>query len=103
MISGSTFRFYFLLAAILLISWNAGSQGADWTHFRGSRSNGIAENENIPLKWDDSVIKWKRQIHDRGHSSPVIYGNQIWITTAKEDGKELYAVCIDYKTGAIYI
>ena len=101
MISGSTTRFYFLLVTMLLISWSADSQTSDWTHFRGSRSNGIAESENIPVRWDDSVIKWKTEIHDRGHSSPVVYGNQIWITTAKEDGKELYAVCIDYKTGAI--
>jgi len=63
--------------------------------------NCIAENENIPLKLDDSVIKWKTEIHDAGHSSPVVYNDQIWVTTAKPDGKELYAVCIDYKTGRV--
>ncbi|MDP3003476.1 MAG: PQQ-binding-like beta-propeller repeat protein, partial [Bacteroidales bacterium] len=40
-------------------------------------------------------------IHDNGYSSPVVYNNQIWVTTAKSDGKELYAVCIDFKTGKI--
>ncbi len=61
----------------------------------------MAETENIPLKWDDSVIKWKTEIHDKGYSSPVVYNNQIWVTTAKADGKELYAVCIDFQTGKI--
>jgi outer membrane protein assembly factor BamB len=73
----------------------------NWTHFRGSNLNGIAATENIPLKWDDSGIKWKTQIHDNGYSSPVVYDNQIWVTTAKPDGKELYAVCINFQTGEI--
>ena len=42
---------------------------------------------------------WAR--FDIGYSSPVVYDNQIWVTTAKSDGKELYAVCTDYKTGKI--
>lgn len=77
------------------------SQNKDWTHFRGSNLNGLAEKDNIPLKWDDSVIKWKTKIHDMGYSSPVIFNNQVWVTTAKSNGKELYAVCLDYKTGKI--
>jgi outer membrane protein assembly factor BamB len=77
------------------------SQEKNWTHFRGSNLNAIAETEKIPLKWDDSAIKWKTEIHDMGYSSPVVYGNQIWVTTAKSDGKELYAVCIDFQTGKI--
>ena len=63
--------------------------------------NGIALSENIPLRWNDSTIKWKTKIHDNGYSSPVIYNNQIWITTAKPDGKELFADCIDFQTGKI--
>jgi outer membrane protein assembly factor BamB len=93
--------FYFILGSMLLISNGAASQSDNWTQFRGSRSNGLAETENIPLKWDESVIKWKREIHDEGHSSPVVFENQIWVTTAKDDGKELYAVCLDFKTGEI--
>ena len=34
-----------------------------------------------------------------GYSSPVVYDNQVWVTTATNDGKELYAVCLDYLTG----
>ena len=36
-----------------------------------------------------------------GYSSPVVYNNQIWVTTARSDGKELYAVCTDFQTGKI--
>jgi len=77
------------------------SQDENWTHFRGTNLNGIAANEKIPLIWDNSNVKWKTEIHGAGHSSPVVYDNQIWITTGTADGKELYAVCTDYNTGKI--
>jgi outer membrane protein assembly factor BamB len=101
MISKLSLLFCFFSVAFLFDSERAGSQDKNWTHFRGSNLNGIALDENIPLKWDDSVIKWKTEIHDKGYSSPVIYDNQIWVTTATSDGKELYAVCTDFKTGKI--
>jgi outer membrane protein assembly factor BamB len=90
----------FILASIFVDN-PASSQDNNWTHFRGSNLNGIAETDNIPPKWDDSLIKWKTEIHDRGYSSPVVYNNQIWLTTATSDGKGLYAVCIDFQTGEI--
>jgi outer membrane protein assembly factor BamB len=95
-----------IVLLIFLITFIFGSekvypQNKNWTSFRGSNLNGIAESNNIPLKWEDSNVKWKTEIHDRGLSSPVVFGNQIWITTAKPDGKELYAVAVDYNTGKI--
>jgi outer membrane protein assembly factor BamB len=99
--SKTSILFCFLLIAFLAVSENVKSQNKNWTFFRGSNLNGIAETDNIPLKWDDSNIKWKTEIHDRGLSSPVVFDNQIWITTAKMDGKGLYAVSVDYNTGKI--
>jgi outer membrane protein assembly factor BamB len=101
MISKPSFLFCFFSVVFLFGSKQASSQDKNWTHFRGSNLNGIAETDNIPLKWNDSNIKWKTKIHDNGYSSPVVYNNQIWVTTAKPDGKELYAVCIDFQTGEI--
>jgi outer membrane protein assembly factor BamB len=92
---------YLFIGSWLFLTSLADSQSVNWTQFRGSKSNGLAETENIPLKWDDSLIKWKKEIHDKGHSSPVVYGNQVWVTTAKADGKDLFAVCLDFKTGEI--
>ncbi len=77
-------------------------QSNNWTHFRGSRLDGFSDVTSVPLKWsDNSGIKWKTDIHGRGWSSPVVYGDQIWITTATDDGKEMYAVCVDFNTGKI--
>ena len=91
----------FFVVVFLFAFINASSQDKNWTHFRGSNLNGIAATENVPLKLDSTNIKWKTKIHDEGYSSPVVYNNQIWVTSAKPDGKELYAVCIDFQTGKI--
>jgi len=101
MISKHSLLFCFLFVTFLFGSKQTYSQDKNWTHFRGSNLNGISVSENIPLKWEDSVIKWKTEIHDNGYSSPVVYNDQIWVTTATPDGKKLYAVCIDYQTGEI--
>jgi outer membrane protein assembly factor BamB len=101
MICKSPLLFCFIFVAFLSGNESADSQDKNWTHLRGSNLNGISNTDIIPLKWDGTSIRWKTEIHDIGYSSPVIYGNQIWLTTAKPDGTELYAVCFDFLTGKI--
>jgi outer membrane protein assembly factor BamB len=97
-----TFPVYFILfGTFLFLCDNIRSQENNWTHFRGSSLNGIATTDSIPDKWDCSNIKWKTEIHGRGFSSPVVYEDQIWMTTSTEDGKNLYAVCTDFISGKI--
>ncbi len=100
MISKLSLRFCFFFF-LLLLSGNIQSQDLNWTHFRGSNLDGISVTNNIPLKWDASSTKWKTETRGKGYSSPVIWGNQVWVTTASEDGKDLSALCLDFKTGNI--
>ena len=46
-------------------------------------------------------VKWKTAVHGRAWSSPVILGNQVWMTTATPDGRELFAVALDRDSGKI--
>jgi outer membrane protein assembly factor BamB len=102
MIRKSSLLSGFLVAILVSACNNATSQDNNWTHFRGSNLNGIATVESAPIKLgDDLNMKWKTEIHGKGWSSPVVYGDQIWITTATQDGKELYAVCVDFLSGKI--
>lgn len=93
--------FCFIFLYLVFISAPAGSQDNNWTHFRGTNMNGIAVSGKFPLKLDDSGIKWSISIHDNGYSSPVVYDNQVWVTTSKTDGKEVFAVCTDFQTGKV--
>ena len=74
----------------------------NWPQFRGPTGDGVAPGTGYPSEWSETKnIVWKRPIHDKGWSSPVIWGEQIWLTTAKEDGTELFAVCLDRPTGKV--
>jgi outer membrane protein assembly factor BamB len=73
-----------------------------WPQFLGPEGNGHSKAVDLPLQWNEEQnIAWKTPIHDRGWSSPVILGNQIWVTTATSDGRQLYALCVDRETGKI--
>jgi outer membrane protein assembly factor BamB len=82
----------------------AGSLLADeeWRQFRGPTGVGHTSAKHLPLTWNENQkIVWKTAIHDRGWSSPVICGSQIWLTTATREGHKLFAVCVDRETGKI--
>lgn len=76
--------------------------GDNWPEFRGPSADGHSDAVGLPLHWSETEnIKWKTAIHDKGWSSPVVWGSQIWMTTATEDGKELFVVCVDRDRGKI--
>jgi outer membrane protein assembly factor BamB len=74
----------------------------EWPQFRGPRSDNHADGAKLPLEWSDTTnVAWKCEIPGRGWSSPVVCGNQIWVTTALKDGRSLRAVCVDRHRGQI--
>jgi outer membrane protein assembly factor BamB len=86
--------------ACLFLSITLTSATENWPQFRGPNGANHAQATNLPERWSEKEnIGWKVAIHDRGWSSPVIWGNQIWMTTARADGKELFAVAVDKETG----
>lgn len=87
-----------IVVATLLI---APALRAEWPQFRGD-GTGRTESRNLPLTWaEDKNVKWKVAIHGRAWSSPVIHGNQIWVSTATPDGRKLSAVALDRVSGRI--
>ncbi|MBC7527529.1 MAG: PQQ-binding-like beta-propeller repeat protein [Chthonomonadaceae bacterium] len=93
-------RFIPILCLALLASGASSQQ--DWPDYRGPNADGKSAVIGLPLKWDEKTnIKWKTPIHDRGWSSPVVWGNQVWMTSASEDGHKMYALCLDRETGKV--
>lgn len=91
-----------LITVALLASSHLVLAQESWWQFRGPQGNGHTAATELPLTWDEKTnVKWKTAIHDRGWSSPVIWGDQVWMTTATLEGKKLYAVCVDKNSGKI--
>lgn len=87
-----------------LMSWLTitGWVWADWPQFRGPTGDGRSLARGLPLHWDEEThVRWKSPVHGLGWSSPVVWGDQIWLTTATEDGHRLSAVCLNLETGQI--
>ena len=76
----------------------------NWPDYRGPRRDGVSEVASLPLRWSETLnVRWKTPIHGLGWSSPVIWGKQVWLTTATEDGKILSVLCIDRDSGQILL
>ena len=90
----------FLLLLPVLIFLNSRTDAADWPQFRGPGGQGHSDAKNLPLTWSETEnIAWKVPIAGLGWSSPSIQGNQIWLTTAVDDGKSLRAIALDRASG----
>lgn len=87
---------------LLTLSLSAARAAENWPQFRGPDGTGHSDARGLPLNWSESKnVVWKTAIHDRGWSSPVIYGKQIWLTSATRDGKQLFVFVVDRDTGKI--
>lgn len=61
------------------------STNGNWPSFRGPQASGIAEKQNLPDRWDAKSgenILWRTPLPGLAHSSPVVWGNQIYVTSA---------------------
>ena len=75
------------------------AQAADqtWPQFRGPTGLGSAvqPDSNPPHRWSEQQnIAWKTTIPGSGWSSPVIWNDQVWLTTSQNGGQQVYAICI---------
>jgi len=74
----------------------------NWPQFRGPDGDGRSDAKGLPVQFGEGdKMKWKTAIHGKGWSCPVIWGSQVWLTTATEDGTELSVLCLDKETGKI--
>jgi outer membrane protein assembly factor BamB len=74
------------LPLLLLTSLAAFAAADDWSHWRGPNRDGMARGD-APSEWNDSNrIAWRAAIPGRGHSSPVIWGDKLFLTTAVPTG-----------------
>ena len=93
---------FILFTGFLFICGVVFGGGSNWPEFRGALSNGVSGVLDVAVEWGESEnVRWKTEIHDEGHSSPVVWGDQVWVTTATKDGHKLYAVCVDKDSGRI--
>jgi len=80
-----------ILAVILLAVGVTAARAQNWPQFRGPGATGVSEGQAKPVKWDASTsqnVRWKTPIPGLSHSSPVVWGNKVFVTTAVNSVKD---------------
>lgn len=78
------------------------TEAANWPRFRGPNGTGIAMDTDIPVQWSakDGIL-WKTAVPGAGNSSPVIWGDRIFLQSASADGKERLLLCLSTSDGKV--
>lgn len=82
-----------VVAAAFGLSVVAAAGSGNWPSFRGPRASGIADGQNPPTTWDAPKglnVRWKTPIPGLGHSSPIVWGERVFITSAVSSNAEPY-------------
>src|SRR5437773_12042356 len=88
-----------ILLAGLFVAMSAARGESNWPRWRGPQQDGHTAETNLPVKWSAENVVWKTQLKGIGQSSPIIWGDRIFLTSALENGKERLVFCVDRKTG----
>jgi len=74
----------------------------NWPCFRGPTRQGISNEKDVPLEWSQtSNILWKRPIPGEGWSSPIVFDERVFVTTATDGGATFRLLCLDRLTGTV--
>jgi outer membrane protein assembly factor BamB len=71
----------------------------NWSQFRGDDGTASGENLRLPKTWSADKILWTVDLPGVGHSSPVIWANRVFLTSANADGTTRYLLCLNADTG----
>jgi outer membrane protein assembly factor BamB len=83
------------------MSFNA-AIAENWPCFRGPTRQGISHEKDVPIEWSQtSNIVWKTPVPGVGWSSPIVFGDRIFVTTATDEGASFRLLCLDRLTGNI--
>jgi outer membrane protein assembly factor BamB len=72
----------------------------EWARFRGVNGAGVSDLE-IPATWTEADYNWRVELPGIGHSSPVLWGDKIFLTSAVEESAERIAMCVSATDGKI--
>jgi outer membrane protein assembly factor BamB len=86
--------FFFLLVCLTQFA-----AAQEWTRFRGPNGTGQSETTGIPAVWTESDYNWKAPLPGIGHSSPVVWGDKLFVLSADPDKATRYVICLNADTG----
>jgi outer membrane protein assembly factor BamB len=87
------------MCAIFFFSITCSLMSQEWSRFRGPNGSGVGTGSEIPTKWSEDDYVWNVEVPGIGHSSPVLWGDKIFITSALEKGEKRLILAYDANSG----
>jgi len=94
-------RLVWLFACCLLIIFHRESGAQEWARFRGTNGTGLSSAKTIPTHWTEKDFNWKVALPGSGHSSPVIWGEKIFLLSGDEDKGGVMVLCLSTRDGRL--
>ena len=88
-----------LFACSLLVSHSV--QAPEWTRFHGPNGQGVAATKSFPAQWSEDNVVFKAELPGIGHSSPVLWGEKVFLLSADPENAERYVLCLNASTGKV--
>ncbi|HUR47171.1 MAG TPA: PQQ-binding-like beta-propeller repeat protein [Candidatus Saccharimonadales bacterium] len=90
-----------VLFFVLLLS-SLVARAENWPRFRGPTGQGLSSERSLPTVWTaESNVLWKTAIAGEGWSSPIVWGDKVFLTSATESGRECRVFCINKANGKL--
>src|SRR5436190_1649149 len=74
--------------------------GQEWTRFREPDGAGVSDAKTIPAQWTEKDINWRIELPGQGHSSPVLWGDKLFVTCCDEKTGTFYVLCFNALDGS---
>ncbi len=75
-------------------------EAEEWDRFRGPNGSGVSDATTVPTEWGNEDYNWKVTLPGEGHSSPVVFGERIFLTCGDAESAERRIVCLSTRDGS---
>jgi outer membrane protein assembly factor BamB len=90
---------YVMATVVALGAMASSAHGENWDRFRGPNGAGESEAAGIPVEWTEDDYLWQRPLPGVGHSSPVVWGDRLFVTSADPKSAEQIVLAFDTRSG----
>lgn len=90
------------LCTLLSLSIPALALAENWPQWRGPQGTGVSPESNLPLEWSPTKnVRWKAKLPERGNSTPIVWGDKIFVTQSIEKEQRRTLLCLDRADGKV--
>jgi outer membrane protein assembly factor BamB len=99
-------NYVFRYVAVVFLGWGwtnglVWGDDGNWPRFRGPNGTGLSPQEHVPVQWTSKDVVWSAEIPGSGNSSPIIWGDRLFLQSAADDGNERSLLCFNVNNGKL--